>query len=80
MDEELKKLVESTAAETRRHFEIVAERLETKIEGVAVRRAPAAVSLTIAQAAVAGAAASLVGGATEAARRARPVAAAQAAG
>lgn len=32
MDEELKKLIESTAAETRRHFEVVAERLESKID------------------------------------------------
>ena len=35
MDEELKKLIESTAAETRRHFEVVAERLESKIDLVA---------------------------------------------
>jgi chaperonin cofactor prefoldin len=35
MDEELKKLIESTAAETRRHFDVAAERLETKIETVA---------------------------------------------
>jgi hypothetical protein len=31
MDEDLKKLIESTAAETRRHFDIVAEQLESKI-------------------------------------------------
>lgn len=35
MDEDLKKLFESTAAETRRHFDVVAERLETKIGLVA---------------------------------------------
>src|SRR5688572_12529365 len=35
MDEELKNLIESTAVETRRQFEVVAERLETKIEIVA---------------------------------------------
>ncbi len=35
MDEDLKKLIESTSAETRRHFDVVAERLETKIEAVA---------------------------------------------
>lgn len=31
MEEELKKLIESTTAETRRHFDVVAERLESKI-------------------------------------------------
>ncbi len=35
MDDELRKLIESTAAETRRHFEVVGERLESKIELVA---------------------------------------------
>jgi uncharacterized protein YceH (UPF0502 family) len=35
MDEDLKKLIENTAAETRRHFEVVAERLEAKIDTVA---------------------------------------------
>ena len=32
MDEDLKKLIESTAAETRRHFEVVAKRLESKVD------------------------------------------------
>ncbi|HKO59386.1 MAG TPA: hypothetical protein VJ276_26195 [Thermoanaerobaculia bacterium] len=32
MDEELKKLIEGSAAETRRHFEAVAERLESKVD------------------------------------------------
>jgi hypothetical protein len=32
MDEDLRKLIESTAVETRRHFDVVAKRLETKIE------------------------------------------------
>lgn len=31
MEEELKKLIESTPAETRRHFDVVAEPLESKI-------------------------------------------------
>jgi len=35
MDEDLKKLIESTAAETRRHFDVVAEQLESKIDTVA---------------------------------------------
>jgi len=35
MDEDLRKLIEDTAAETRRHFEVVAERLESKIDTVA---------------------------------------------
>ena len=35
MDEELKKLIENSATETRRHFDVVAERLESKIETVA---------------------------------------------
>jgi len=35
VEEELKKLIESTAAETRRHFDVVAERLESKIGVVA---------------------------------------------
>jgi hypothetical protein len=35
MDEDLKKLIESTAADTRRHFDVVAERLEAKIDTVA---------------------------------------------
>lgn len=35
MDEELKKLIESSAAETRRHFDVVAEGLQSKIEAVA---------------------------------------------
>ena len=35
MDEDLKKLIESTAAETRRYFDVVAERLESKIDTVA---------------------------------------------
>jgi outer membrane murein-binding lipoprotein Lpp len=35
MDEELKKFIESTAVETRRHFDVVAERLESRIEIVA---------------------------------------------
>lgn len=35
VDEDLKKLIESTAVETRRHFEVVAERLESKIDTVA---------------------------------------------
>jgi hypothetical protein len=35
MDEDLKKLIEITAAETRRHFDVVAERLESKIDTVA---------------------------------------------
>jgi len=35
MDEELKKLIENTATETRRHFDVVAERLESKIDTVA---------------------------------------------
>lgn len=32
MDEDLKRLVEKNAAETRQHFDVVAERLEKKIE------------------------------------------------
>jgi chaperonin cofactor prefoldin len=35
MDEDLRKLIESTAAETRRHFDVVSERLESKIDTVA---------------------------------------------
>lgn len=35
MDEELKKLLENTATETRRHFDVVAERLESKMDTVA---------------------------------------------
>ena len=35
MDDDLKKLIESTAAETRRHFDVVAERLSSKIDVVA---------------------------------------------
>ena len=35
MDADLKKLTETTAAETRRHFEVVSERLETKIVALA---------------------------------------------
>lgn len=35
MDEDLKKLIETTSAETRRHFDVVAERLESKIDVVA---------------------------------------------
>jgi len=35
MDDDLKKWIESTAAETRRHFDVVAERLESKIETIA---------------------------------------------
>ena len=34
MDEGLKKLIETTALETRRHFEVVAEGLETKLDGL----------------------------------------------
>lgn len=34
MDEELKRLLESTAAETRRHFDVIAERLETRLDGL----------------------------------------------
>lgn len=35
MDAELKKLIEDSATETRRHFVVVAERLESKIETIA---------------------------------------------
>jgi hypothetical protein len=35
MDEDLKKLIESAAAETRRHFDVVAEGLGSKIDTVA---------------------------------------------
>jgi len=35
MDDDLKKLIESTAVETRRHFDVVAERLETKMDALA---------------------------------------------
>jgi phage shock protein A len=34
-DDELRRLIEGTAAETRRHFDTVAERLETKVQLVA---------------------------------------------
>ncbi len=35
MDEELRTLIEDTAAQTRRHFDTVAERLEKSIDAVA---------------------------------------------
>lgn len=35
MDDELKILIEATARETRRHFDVVAERLDSKIDIVA---------------------------------------------
>lgn len=35
MDDDLKKWIESTAEETRRHFDVVAERLESKIDTIA---------------------------------------------
>ena len=34
MDEELKKLIESSATETRRHFDVVAERLEKRFDAL----------------------------------------------
>ena len=34
-DEELKRLIEGTASETRRHFEVVAEGIEKKVEFLA---------------------------------------------
>ena len=34
MDDELRKLIENTAAETRRHFDVVAEDLETKLQAI----------------------------------------------
>ncbi len=34
-DDELKKLIENTAAETRRHFDVVAEDLEAKFQATA---------------------------------------------
>src|SRR5438477_7257963 len=35
IDDELRHLIEATAAETRRHFDLVAERLDTKVQIVA---------------------------------------------
>ena len=35
MDEDLRKAIDNAAAETRRHFDVVAERLESKIDTVA---------------------------------------------
>lgn len=32
MDEDLRRFIESTSAETRRHFDVVSERLESKID------------------------------------------------
>jgi uncharacterized protein YceH (UPF0502 family) len=34
MDDELKKLIASTASETRRHFDVVAERLENRLDAL----------------------------------------------
>jgi chaperonin cofactor prefoldin len=35
VDDELKRLIEGSASETRRHFDVIAERLEQKVEVVA---------------------------------------------